>query len=290
MSFICFAIGLAITLSGYPREFDIPEWGKFIDILAGVLLSLAKCIFLYYRRHELIDLIQLMDRKSQDLKRRGQGDPEIKKMRDTFYVQEMVVFLFTTVFGFIFLVLIFMQVLFTKPLQLVVPMAWKNEIVTGPSAVYWTVYLAECFLCPFVAVVITTCDVMIGNLYNQFILHLEVLHYDMLVLDGMSYVTPNLMAKKYAEFSQTYQSLLDLNKHCEKCMRPFFINNVLATVLATTFSCVEVGIMINVDPKECLKPFMYFLFITFPFFYWCWLGNRINEKVKEFFRKVLKNI
>lgn len=267
---------------------DIPEWGKFIDILAGVQVSFVKMLFLYYQRNDLSELIQLMNVKSQELRRRGKSDREIKRLRDSFYLQEMVVLLFTTIFGSIFLFLIFMQVLFVKPLQLVIPMSVDlNEIVTGPSTTYWILYGIQCFLCPYVALVMTLCDVMIGNVYNQLILHLEVLDYDLRQFDKDDSATSLTIVKKFCEFTEAYESLRQLNKRCEACMRPFFINNVLATVMATTFSCVEVGIMINVDPEACLKPFMYFLFITFPFFYWCWLGNRVTEKVNQERKKLI---
>lgn len=270
-----------ITISGYPRVADIPEWGKFIDIMAGVYVSMAKVYFLYWKRHQLIDLINLMNEKSQMLRERGKQDAGVKKLRDAAYIQEMLVMMFTVIFGPFFLVLIFTQVLFASPLQLVIPFApsLKADLVDGTSKLYWPVYLAECFLCPFIALVMTLCDMMVGNIYNQLILHLEVLHHDFITLGEKRNATESYLVKKVCEFARTYRSLRQLNDQCEICMRPFFINNVAATILATTFSCVEVGIMINVNPWDCLKPFMYFLFISFPFFYWCWLGNRLSEQV-----------
>lgn len=278
--FSLYLLSVLFCLSGYPRERDIPEWGKFIDILAGIEVSLAKWLFLYWKRDDLTAIIQLMNQKSEELKKRGKTDRRIKRTCNNFYVSEMAVLLFTNVFGMTFLILIFLQVLFARPLQLVVPVSVDmKEILIGPSSIYWTAYAIECFLCPFVALVMTLCDVMIGNIYNQLILHMEVLAYDLRALDNDERASPELIVGKFCNFSQAYHSLRELNKRFEECMRPFFINNILATVLATTFSCVEVGIMINVDPKQCFKPMLYFLFISIPFFYWCWLGSRLMDKV-----------
>lgn len=277
-----YVVGLYYCFSGYPREMDIPEWGKFIDILAGVELSIAKTCFLYWKGYQITDLVQLMDKKNQEVKERGKNEKDIKEIRDFFYFQEMTIFVFTCGFGAVFLILIFIQVLFKDPVELVIPMSPDfGELLLGSSKTFWFVYATQCFLCPFVAVVIQLCDVMIGNLYSQFIMHLDVLNYDLRMLDETEGLSPGMVKKRFCDASKTYQSLLQLNQHCESCMRPFFINNVFATVIATTFSCVEIGIMMNVDPEQCLKPVMYFLFITFPFFYWCWLGNRIYEKVNR---------
>lgn len=280
LTFLPYSMCLSMCFSGYPRQADIPEWGKFIDIIAGVELSLAKLLFLYWNRDELITLIDLMNVKSLELKERGQHNRHIKDMRDSFYFQEMVVFLFTNAFAILFSVLIYLQVLFERPFQLVVPVSLDGkEILKGPGRTYWIIYVTQVCLCPYVALILTLCDVMIGNIYNQFILHLEVLGHDLRTLDLDDKASSAVLVAKFSEFSKTYQSLRELNKHCERCMRPFFINNIFATVMATTFSCVEIGIMVNVDPKQCIKPATYFLFISFPFFYWCWLGNRVNEKV-----------
>lgn len=283
IGFLGFFFSFAFCLSGYPRELDIPEYGKFIDVLAGIEVGFAKLCFIYWKRDDLLDLIYFMNGESLKLRERGRGDQEIKRLRDSFYVQEMLVCLFTSIFGVGFLALTFVQVLiFTRPLELVIPFGLERDaVLTGPSTAYWIVYACECVLCPFVALVITSCDIMVGNLYNQLILHLELLHLDIGALNEDINVTSPMMTKRYCEFIRTYQDLLQLNQRFERCMRPFFINNVIATALATTFACVEMGIMVNVDVRECVKPFLYFLFITFPFFYWCWLGNRVNEKVNE---------
>lgn len=270
-------------MSGYPRVSVITEWGKFIDVLAGIEMSFAKFCFIYWKRHELTGIFKTMNALSQGLRKRGKNDRKIKKIRDDFYVQEMVVLLFTSIFGVTELSIDFVCVLiFTDPLQLVVPMQIEpNKILTGPSTEYWIAYASQWVLIPFVTLVITTCDVMLGNIYNQLILHLEVLQYDIRLLNGNDDVSTEDMIKKFCEFIKTYQSLQQLNKRFEKCLRPFFINNILGTVLVTTFTCVEMGIMVNVSWMECLKPLLYFLFTSFPFFYWCWLGNRVQEKVKK---------
>lgn len=279
MGFLGFLIIFALALSGYQRDWDIPEWGQFIDVLAGIEVGFVKLCFIYWKRHELTAIIQMMNGYSMELRTRGNQEREIKRLRDYFYMQEMVVFLFTSFFGVFVLIVLHLQAVFiSDPKGLVVPV---DAILTGSRKGYWTVYACQCVLCPFVGLVMTSCDAMIGNIYNQLILHLEVLHHDITALDEANDVTSELMEEKFCEFIRTYQSLRQLNKRFDHCMEPYFINNVLATVFATTFTCVEMGIMVNVDLMKCVKPFMYFLFTIFPFFYWCWLGNRVNEKVNQ---------
>lgn len=279
---LLFCISFAYIFSGYPRELDIPEWGKFIDILAGVQLSCFKLFFLYWKRKELEALFESLNKKSLDLRERGRKAPEIKILRDSFYFQEMVIHIFTISFSFLFQFLIFIQVLLQKPYVLVVPMSVnQKEIVVGPSTTYWIIYATECVLCPYVACVISFVDVMIGNCYNQLILHLEVLHRDMRVLDEDDQVTPAQLTLSLCDFAKRYQELRQLARGFQKCMRPFFLDNLVGIVFALVFSCVEMGIMMNVDVKECFKPGLYFLFINFPFFYWCWLGDRLSQRVRR---------
>lgn len=277
---LVYAFSFADLISGFPLDFDIPNVGKFFDIGAGVEISFSKWLFLYLNRDQITDLINLVNERSLSLKTRADTDPEIKKMRNFFYTMEMAVFIFSFVFCVIFICVMFLQVMTLDPLELVVPTRMPFSLEPG-SRNFWICHFAQFVVSMFVAICMITTDMMIGNLYNQVLLHLEVLHYDLRRLDEDESVSTRQLFNKFCEFSAEFQSLQRLNNVCEKCMHWFFINNVLATMVAVTFSCVEVGIMINVDITQCIKPFMYFLFLNIAFFYWCWLGNRLKDRVRD---------
>lgn len=270
---------------------DIPAIGKFLDIFAGVETSFVKWLFLFYNRHSLQDLIQILNGRSQALQKRGKTDPEIQRMRNQAYFLEMTVSVFAFLFCLFFVIVIYLEGLFYDPIDLVVPAFYFLDL-NYHTKLFWAIYIIEIALTFCSASVITLTDLMIGNLYNQIILNLEVLNYDLKVLDEKVSVSSAELMEKFRVIAMEFQSLRQLNTLCEECMRPLFINNITATMVGVVFSCVEVGIMVNLDKVRCIKPFVLFVFLNTIIFYWCWLGNRLKEKVRlrhRFFQKLLNN-
>lgn len=272
-SFVC-------LFSGFPLIQNIPDLGKFLNILAGVSMSFGKWLFLYGKRNQFVAIMHQLNAKDDQLRKRANMDERVRKLRGDFYVQEMFVFILTTVFSCIFLAAMYGQVLLCNPLQLVVPTKAPFDMEPGSEG-YWVIYSMQFAVSIFVTLFIAAADMMIGNLYNQLTLHLEVIHYDLELLDADSSVTSEEMYMKFCQFTREFQTIQVLVNDFQRCMRPFLINNIVATMVGSTFCCVELGIMVNVDITECVKPAFYFVFLNIPFFYWSWLGNRLREKVRN---------
>lgn len=275
---LVYSLSFLVLISGVPLELNLPELGKFINIFAGVEMSFGKWLFVYARRQQLSELILDINDKSKELRKRSQNDANLKQLRNQFYVQEMLVFLLTTFFGIIFASGMFIQVLCFRPVEFVVPMRAPFNIESG-SVGFWCCFWPTLGTTIFVTLFITAGAMMIGNLYNQLTLHLVVLDYDLKCLDKDETVTTDDMLEHFRIFIREFQEIQRLTNKCKACMRPFLMNNLIATMVAVTFCCVELGIMINEDKSQCLKPALYFMFLNIPFFYWCWLGNRLSEKV-----------
>lgn len=278
MGLFAYSFSFSSLLSGFPLDLYIPDLGKFINIGAGVSMSCGKLLFLYAKHNQFTALMHQLNAKDEELRKRAHRDARVKKLRGDFFVQEMSVFLLTTIFSSFFVCAMYVQQLFSDPLKLVVPCKAPFSIVAG-SVGFWVVYLLQFLVSFFVAMIISAADIMVGNLYNQLILHLEVLHYDLEELNSDESVTATVFSERIRQFTREYQSIRRVTNACQQCMRPFLINNIVHTLVGVMFCCVEVGIMVNVDITQCLKPVLYFLFLNIPFFYWSWLGNRLREKV-----------
>lgn len=275
-----YTLSIVMMVSGFPVDLYIPDLGKFLNIFAGVQMSCSRWIFIYWNGDVLTNLLRTMKEKDQELLKLAKTDNYIKKLRSSCFVQEMLVFLVASVFGVVFVFQMYITILFIEPLVLVVPIRAPFDI-QPPSGGFWLIYGLQIPMCIFVALLMLAADMMIGNIYNQLILHLEVLRYRMEVLNQNDTLQPGELGKRFSEFAREYQKLVEINNRCETLLRPFFINNIVATMIAVVFACVEIGIMVNEAPVQCFKPIMYFIFINTPFFYWCWLGTRINERVSR---------
>lgn len=240
-------------------------------------MSGVKWLFMHARQVDLSHLIDELNFKSKELRVRGEQDPEIRKLRNSYYVHEMLVFLCSVGFNVFFVFEMFIQLLFERPRQLIIP----ATVVPGMVDHYYVSFIVQFSVSLYVSAVMTSANVMIGNIYNQIIMHLDILHYDCQLLDSDDFVTPTQLAKRILRLLDNYQSVAALIGRCNNCMRPLFLNDVIAMMTAIIFSCVELGVVINDDVKACARPILYFIFVNLMFLYWCWLGDRLAEKVIE---------
>lgn len=271
-----YILSFFFLISGASTISTIPDLGQFCDIFAGVEMSFAKWLFMYLNWKQLAELIQLMNDKDVELHSRAISDNWIKSIRANYYFHEMFLFILSMLFSFIFISVMYLQVLLIDPVELVVPSQMPFDISFGTVG-FWYVHFSQALVSFFVAFFNTSADILFGNIYSQLILHLEVLNYDFKLLNENTAITSTEMLQTCKRLISSYQSLRQLSRKCEKCLEWFFINNIVSTMVAMTFSCVELGIMIGNDLSQCVKPFLFFVFINIPFFYWCWLGHRLQE-------------
>lgn len=259
---------------------DIPNLGKYINITAGISMSFGKWIFVHWKRDELSLLIETMNKQSLALRLRGFKDQNIQTLRNTYFVQEMSIFMMIVFGNLAFVLGIYGQLLSVRPLELIIPFTSPVNI-PGFSDNYAVNYTIQFLVVMFISSGQTCVTVMIGNIYSQIQLHLDVLHYDCLSLDKAESLTPEEYAERFRDLSRKYQSVVEMHNKCNSCMRELLLNDVSASMIAVIFSCVEFGIVVNEDLKACFRPALYFLFLYSLFFYWCWLGSRLAEKVSD---------
>lgn len=268
-----------LLFTGLPAELtDIPELGKSINIIAGVTMSVGKTVFVYWKTAELEQLIEMMNQHSQRLKIRGKTDREIRTLRNTFFVNEMLIFIISIFFIPIFTVTIYTQVLLVEPRELVIPANSPKEIPVV-SDYFFISYIFQQIVCCFAMTTMNSSNILIGNLYNQIVLHLEVLHHDCELLNTNDSITVDELTEGFRNLARTYQSVRGMNHKCNDVMRGLFVNDMLASMTAVIFSCVEIAIVVNEDVVACFRPGIYCGFIFALLFYWCWLGNRLAAKV-----------
>lgn len=268
-----------VLIAGFPLSMaDIPEFGKYVNIMAGITMSTGKWIFIYWKRHELAQLVDLMNERSQRLRQRGTHDPHIKRLRNTYFVHEMFVFLLTVSGSVVFVVCIYAQLLFVQPLALIIPATLPFHVpYLGDN--FAVAFAIQVSVCVVISQVLNCSTTMIGNVYSQILLHLDVLKYDCELLDRNDSLTAADLIAGFRDLSRGYQSVVELHEKCNHCMRALFLNDVLASMIAVIFSCVEIGIVVNQDLGACFRPVFYFIFLYTLFFYWSWLGSRLAEKV-----------
>lgn len=267
-----------ILLSGLSEIDSIPSLGVFLHHFAGVQISAVKWGFLHRNEREFSRLWDQLNQKDQILKKRSIEDPNIKRMRQSTYVQEILMFVLAMIVGVMYMAIRLLEVFFYRPIEPVYNSRVPFNSDFGGIG-YWVLFFWQgiCFI--FNVVCIASTDVLIGNMYSQLILHFDVLNYDIEQLNANVTVTTEEMIENFSGFTKEFQDLQSLNKSLGNFLRPLFFYHIVTMMVAITFICIETGVLLNVDIKRIIPPLIYFLFMNIVLFYWCWLGNRLKEKV-----------
>lgn len=261
--------------TGYPSSMDdISELGRYVAMVAGLEICAAKVVFLFCKDSKLKFVLQTMNEKSQELMLRAVDDDYLLKLRNTYYVKELGLFVVSFAANSCCLLVIYTQAFSSSPPVLLLPV--KGPIIQNQMYVEFFIQLV---VCVYHFVIMIGLNFIIGNLYNQLILHLEVLHYDCKLLEVEDFGSDKEFFDKLIELSKKYQSIVHLNKMCGDCFRPLFLHDTLTSMVSAAFCCVEIGIVINRDVLSCLKPLLCFVIVQFMFFYWCWMGDRLSQEV-----------
>lgn len=278
LGIFCFTYCFYILLAGMPRSIeDIPELTKYINITAGISMCAGKWIFVHLKHAELMPLIQTFNQENLRLRQRAIKDKGIHSIRNANYVLEMSLFLLSIVANTTFVVSIYIDSLTHHE---TVIEAVSPVYIPLASGNYPVIFVSQFFVCLFVSAAMNSSNILIGNLYLQISHHLEVLRYDLISLDQQETgVTEKGMIAAFIRLATDYQNIVRLHKQCNLCMRSIFITDVIASLIAVVFSCVEIGIVVNYDVMACFRPMFYCLFIYGLLFYWTWMGTRIADKV-----------
>lgn len=278
-----------ILLSGVSAIDSIPSLGVILNNLAGVQISTVKWIFLHRKEQGFLNLWDQLKVKETVLKIRSSSDPNIKMMRQSSYVQDMLVFLIAVFFGLFLVTFRFLQIFFYRPIESVYP-TWVPFNSDFGTIGFWVLFFWQAICTYFNATCIATSDILIGSTYSQLILQFEVLNYDIEQFNNIKSVTPEEIMAKFRDFTKEFHLLQSFHKSLESFLKPLFFYHIITMMIAITFSCIETGVLLTVDINRAIPPFIYFLFLNISLFYWCWLGNRLKEKLSDIYCNFLSLI
>lgn len=237
-------------------------------------MGFGKWFFMCCKASELNELLTKLNQKSQELKLRGESDRYIRKLRNSYFVLEMLFYLVSFATSVIFLTCTFIQIFFDSPRQLLIPM--DNYFTKN---YFFLVFITQFGIVLYEVLLLLSSSLLVGNLYNQIILHLNVLYYDWQQLDNEDLESSEEFIKQINQLIREYQEIVHIKTLCETCIRPLILNDGVASTVTAAVSCIEFVIVINDDWRAGMRPVMTFIYINCMFFYWCWLGNRLEEKV-----------
>lgn len=278
---VSFLYSFTIILLSCPPNFDHPpEFAMCLNTIMGWQIAFGQIFFINWKSDDLMDIFQGLNSMDRMLMKRGESDLFLKRIRNSYYVSEMFLMIFGLVLMILSVTLYFLQIPFIEPVELLLNMQLLMDLQPF-SYLFWLSYFLQLIAMLHLGVCISTPMFMIGNIYSQLILHIEVLDYDIEMLDEDEAATSEEMLIKFREFIITYQALVELLNKCRSCMRWLFINLIVANMIVITVSCIEFTIAIHGNSTECFRPFCYFIFISLLFFYWCRMGNRLAEKVRR---------
>lgn len=267
---VSFLLGLTNNKS------DIREFGAWLNMTAGALSAAGKTLFVHYYRHELTEFMKRVTRLDEKLQQKSQSDPFVRKMRNRYFILEC---------G-----LVCSSVFFTALMGVAfyLPSLFKDTIsVPPPARIGWDfeeskIGFVVCFVINFVGCVwggfmIVCLDFFLGNMFNQLILNFKVLVHEIRVL-GQSVVVVDVK-KELIVIIKDYQYLRECVQIFNRDFQPVLLLLVIANTFLLTLISIELALLINVDVSLVLGPAMYFCFQSIPFFYWCWLGQRMSDLV-----------
>lgn len=277
--FCYFTVGLGII----NHNKSISDFGEWLNVIAGASLAVIKLIFLIVNRSEVTAAIDCMAQLNEEIKSEAKNQVEIRQLRNSYFITECVLAFSSLIFTLLFELSVFLQGLFNQPMHLALPATTPMEFHntrTGFCVTYSIHFIGSTWVACFMSAV----DFMVGNIFNQLILNVEMLGHRIRALnrsgigDRLTTVDPE---KDLIRLIQDYQNLQEITHKLNRCFQPFLLASVLLNMVVVTFISIELAIVMNVDPTKALRPVMYLIFMNTTFFYWCWLGHRLDYLVSH---------
>lgn len=276
----CFVF-LLLTILSFPSDLSDPSAVvKGVDILMGVELCAALLVFIRSKNQRLLAILSELNDQNQRFLQRGECDGFIKQLCASYFATELTIQIGSVAFTFCSMVLIYLQMLTVPPYELLLNMQLIVTVVPF-SNVFWFSICLQFAVTLHMGIFLSSSMFMIGNIYNQLILHLEVLDHDIQLFEQRGSVSPEEAFQQFRQFIITYRSLVGQLNTGKALMRGLFINNITVNMMCIVLACIEFAIVFQEDPQMTFRILFYFALLSILFFYWCHLGNRLAEKVSD---------
>lgn len=281
---------ILVTFSwGLPNNMGtLGEFSGWMNVTMGVMLAFVKALFLIGYREEISDMLAQFASLDVINQRKGEEDQEIRKLRKSYFVTEITLPLSGIVIVAIMGVLVFGPGLFYTDKLLPPPAATPLDFDGTPIG-FWLSYVFVSLGGVWAGFVMVSSDFLVGNLYNQVILNFCILVRE-IQRAGQDSRAPsekekwdedNRKQKEVIRIIQDYQRLRQLlhklNMRCNKLLLVVVTSNMfLVTIIS-----IELAFVIHGDLVNAIRPVHFFFLMNVPFFYWCWLGQRMIDLVRN---------
>lgn len=254
------------------------QFCKSLDTALGMQICGAYLLFMHFNGDQIMAIFGDLNSLNQLLMARGAQDEHIKRIRNYYFHTEMITASNSILLLVISTTLVFVQIACFEPHQLLNDFSLVM-IIQPHSTYFWIFFVLQIVITLSMSIFLPLSMIMIGNVYNQLILNLEVLDYDIQSLDLNETLSLDEALAQFRIFTLTYLSIVDLLTRSKMIMRKLFLVNTTINIISIVLACTEFAIDFEEGILTYIRPLFYFLFLSFMLFYWCELGHRMASKV-----------
>lgn len=269
------------------HQSSLSDFGGWLNITAGTAVAVSKAAFVILHGAEIGESLNLVAALDAKIQLKAQKDDSIRKRREWYFQLETSLSYSALVFTLLMEILIFGQDFMESPNSQfrLSTVPWgldKSGIGFGFS--YTCVVLGGIWgSCLMVSM-----DLMVGNLFHQIILNVEIMIEEIRALGRDSVLDKEEerlvedcdKERALVTIVQEYQHLRECLNKLNDTFRPILLLVVISNMIVLTFISIELAIVMHDDPARMVRPGMYFIFMSTAFFYWCWLGQKLSSVVR----------
>ena len=251
-------------------------------------MAVYEFLFLHYNRRQFADCLRCVALLGKRIEDKATTDPTIKGLREKYFFSESLFFYTSLVFTLLMGVMVYIPGLMRSEIYLPHPAANPTEVEGFlPRASFFVAYLCISWGCTWGGCLIVCVGFFTGNLYSQVILNVQIMAHEIRKC-GSGFSPRNSKtrageeAKRKADLIviiQEYQFLRELVNKMSHVFQGLLLALAMSTMFLLTAISIEFALVISVDQMRAVRPAMFFTFMTGPFFYWCWLGQRLHDLV-----------
>lgn len=265
----------------------IVHFGEWLDIFTGTTVALIKTMFIIFRGAEISEALDIVAALDEKIREKALRDDWIRRRREWYFLLETVASYSALGFTLLMGVVVYGIGMIESPID---PFPLAPIRLGETSFGFWLGYVAMALGCTRGGCIMVTMDFMVGNMYNQIILNLEILIKEIRMLGRESesekedddrregdYFKERAMIQIVQEYQHLRTCVLKLNN----TFQPVLLVIVMSNMLVLTFISMELAMVVNEDLAGTIRPGMFFIFMSMAFFYWCWLGQRLSDVVRK---------
>lgn len=291
---LAFAFGTFLSSLSHHQS-TLSDFGGWLNITAGTAVAVCKAAFVISHGAEIGESLNLVAALDVNIQRKAKKDESIRERRSWYFQLETCLSYSALAFTLLMEILIFGQDFVESPhsqFRLSTVPWGLDESGIGFGLSYACVVLGGMWgSCLMVSM-----DLMVGNLFHQIILNVEIMIEEIRTLGRDSALDKGEEPRVeecdkegvFIVIAQEYQHLRECLRKLNDIFRPILLLVVISNMIVLTFISIELAIVMHDDRARMVRPGMYFIFMSTAFFYWCWLGQKLSSVVRMGERVVLE--